>query len=310
MWGLRSRVHRRRGAAGVAVHDGKIYLVCGIANGHTSHWVPWLDEFDPATNTWRELPDAPRARDHFQAGVIDGKIYAAGGRRSGFDPESGFGATVSEVDVYDFAAGSWSTLPEDGNIPTERAGTTTAVVGQELIVIGGESPTQNDGHSEVEALDVQTGTWRTLPPLQTGRHGMQAIVNPQGLFIAGGSAQRGGGPEIVALERLAYQGTEADVGTPLTAGTLTLGDVQASGGSSQVTVTNSGGNQALLLLHALTVGEATVEAPYGFPYLLRPDASLTVTAAFDAEVSDTTRSLLIKPLQKEAPVVVPLPPEE
>ena len=312
-WGVGPEIpaHRRRGAAGVAVHEGKIYLVAGIANGHTSHWVPWLDEFDPATNTWRELPDAPRARDHFQAAVIDGKLYAAGGRRSGYDPESVFGATVPEVDVYDFAAGAWSTLPSSSNLPTERAGTTVAVVDGELIVIGGESASQTDAHSEVEALDVQAGTWRTLPPLQTGRHGMQAITNPQGVFVAGGCAERGGSPEIVAFEALPKEGAESDVGTPLAPGTLTLGDVQTSAtGTAQVTITNSGGNQALLLQHALTTGAATVEAPHGFPYLLRPDAALNLTATFDAEASDTTRSLLVKALQKEAPITVPLLPEE
>ena len=311
-WGVGPEIpaHRRRGAAGVVVHEGKIYLVGGIANGHVSHWVPWLDEFDPATNTWRELPDAPRARDHFQAAVIDGKLYAAGGRRSNAG-ETVFAATVPEVDVYDFASGAWSTLPPSSNLPTERAGTMVAVVDDELIVIGGESASQTDAHDEVEALDVRAGTWRTLPPLQTGRHGTQVINNPQGLSIAGGCAQRGGTPEIVAFERLPKEGAEAEIGTPLAPGTLALADVQTSAAdTAQVTVTNRGGNQALLLMHALTVGAAVVEAPYGFPYLLRPDSTLTMQAAFDGEASDTTRSLLVKALQGEAPVTVPLPPEE
>lgn len=302
--------HRRRGAAGVAVHDDKIYLAGGIVNGHTSHWVPWLDEFDPATNTWRELPDAPRARDHFQAAVVDGKLYAAGGRRSGYNPESGFAATVPEVDVYDFASGTWSTLPPSGNLPTERAGTATVVVDDELLVIGGESAAQTEGHSEVEALDVRAGTWRALPPLKTGRHGTQAITNPQGLFIAGGSAQRGGGPEIVALETLKREGNEEPVGTPLQPGALTLKETRSAAPDSlRVRITNAGGNQAIVVMHALTTGASAAEAPYGFPYLLRPDSTLALTATFDAAAGDTTRSLLVKALQKEAPVVVPLPPK-
>jgi len=103
--GPRIPTHRQRGAAGAVAHNGKLYLVCGIVNGHTSHWVPWLDEFDPATGRWQELPDAPRARDHFQAAVVNNKLYAAGGRRSGYEGQ-GFEATIAEVDVYDFATGS------------------------------------------------------------------------------------------------------------------------------------------------------------------------------------------------------------
>ena len=40
---------RRRGGAGTAVHDGKIYVACGIIDGHTSGTVAWFDEFDPYT---------------------------------------------------------------------------------------------------------------------------------------------------------------------------------------------------------------------------------------------------------------------
>ncbi len=76
--------NRRRGAAGVVVYDKKIYIVCGIINGHTSGWVGWLDEFDPATNTWRILPDAPRTRDHLHAAVIEDQLFVSGGRRSGY----------------------------------------------------------------------------------------------------------------------------------------------------------------------------------------------------------------------------------
>ena len=54
-------INRRRGSAGVAVHNNKIYLVCGIQNGHLSGWVPWLDVYDPIANTWTALADAPRA---------------------------------------------------------------------------------------------------------------------------------------------------------------------------------------------------------------------------------------------------------
>ncbi|MCG8308288.1 MAG: hypothetical protein MI975_12910, partial [Cytophagales bacterium] len=43
--------NRRRGSAGVVVHDNKIYMVCGIQNGHVSGWVPWLDVYDPVAKT-------------------------------------------------------------------------------------------------------------------------------------------------------------------------------------------------------------------------------------------------------------------
>ena len=65
---------RRRGGAGAVLHEGSIYLVCGIQDGHRSGHVAWLDRYDLETGEWTRLADAPRARDHFQAAVHDSKI--------------------------------------------------------------------------------------------------------------------------------------------------------------------------------------------------------------------------------------------
>lgn len=182
---------RRRGAAGAVVHEGEIYVVAGIQNGHTDGHVRWLDAFDPATGAWRRLADAPRFRDHFHAAVLDGKLYAAGGRRSSHATGQGFELTIPEVDVYDIATDSWSTLPPSGNLPTERAGTGTVVLDGRLIVLGGESGSQVPAHAEVEAFNPSTGTWTQLAPMQTGRHGTQAVVHEGKIYVAAGSRTRG-----------------------------------------------------------------------------------------------------------------------
>jgi large repetitive protein len=182
---------RRRGGAGVVVHDGLIYLVAGIQNGHTDGHVAWLDSFDPRTGEWRRLADAPRARDHFHAAVIDGKIYAAGGRRSSAGTGQPFELTIAEVDVYDLESGQWSTLPSAANLPTPRAGSAVAVLNGRLLVLGGESGVQQAAHSEVEAYDPATGRWISLSPLLQGRHGTQAIVHDNEVYIAAGSRTRG-----------------------------------------------------------------------------------------------------------------------
>ncbi|MGI9243781.1 MAG: Kelch repeat-containing protein, partial [Verrucomicrobiales bacterium] len=74
---------RRRGSAGAVLRGGKLYLISGLTDGHRSGWVPWFDEYDPATGEWRQLPDCPRARDHFQAVLVGDQLVIAGGRRSG-----------------------------------------------------------------------------------------------------------------------------------------------------------------------------------------------------------------------------------
>ena len=59
------------------MYGGKIYYAGGLHDGKA---VAWFDVYDPSTETWTQLPDMPRRRDHFQAAVVDGKFYAIGGR--------------------------------------------------------------------------------------------------------------------------------------------------------------------------------------------------------------------------------------
>lgn len=191
---------RRRGAAGAFVYKNKIYLVCGIQDGHWDGHVAWLDEYDPKTDTWKKLPDAPRARDHVQAVVTDDKIYVAGGRTSTARIGNVLETTLAPVDVYDFKTGKWTTLPESLDIPTQRAGNATVVLDKKVIVIGGESGAQVPAHSEVEAFNTKTGKWETLPPLKQGRHGTGAVVINGKIYTAAGSGNRGGGPELNDVE--------------------------------------------------------------------------------------------------------------
>lgn len=194
--------NRRRGAAGAFVLNDKIYVVCGIQDGHWDGQVAWFDEYDPATDKWKTLPDAPRIRDHVQVAVIDHKLYVAGGRLSTARINQVLNTTIKEVDIYDFKTGKWSTLDASNNLPTLRAGNTTVAYGNKILIIGGESDAHVEAHNEVEAFDVHAQKWEKLPSLHQGRHGTQAVILNKKVFIAAGSANRGGGPELNDMEIL------------------------------------------------------------------------------------------------------------
>lgn len=192
--------NRRRGSSGVVIKKNKAYIVSGIVDGHNSTHVPWVDSYDFKTKKWTILADAPRARDHFHAALNDGKIYAVGGRNSSFATNQTFQLTIPEVDVYTIKTNSWSTLPETNNLQIQRAGASCVFLGDDLLLIGGESMSQNTAHHEVDAYNVKTKKWRKLNPLQTGRHGTQAIVYKHKIYIVAGSGKRGGKPELDSLE--------------------------------------------------------------------------------------------------------------
>lgn len=189
---------RRRGSTGNILHDGKIYISCGIKNGHIGDHKNWLDVYDPKTGDWEILPDAPRTRDHFQAVVANGKIYAAAGRNSGTDPDDGFAGTIGAVDVYDIASNTWETL--ENEIPTQRAGTAAIRYQDQVVVVGGESSAQEKAHAEVEALNLTTNEWEKLPSLIEGRHGTGLLEYEGALYISSGCGNRGGQPELFTSE--------------------------------------------------------------------------------------------------------------
>lgn len=193
--------NRRRGSTGAVVYNDKIYIVGGLDGGHgsTATAYNWFDEYDPATGQWKILPSAPRVRDHFHAVVHNNKLYLTGGRDTSHPSVTS--AVISEVDVFNFNTNSWSTLPSSKNLPTPRGGAASTLYQGKILVIGGETAGQTLAHKDTEAFDPISETWSTLADLNVGRHGTQASIYDDALYIAAGSAEKGGEPELNSIER-------------------------------------------------------------------------------------------------------------
>ncbi len=275
--------NRKRGSAGLVVYNNKFYVVGGNTIGHNGGYIPWFDEFDPVTGLWTTLTDAPRARDHFHAGVIDDKLYVAGGRLSG-GPGGTFNPLIAEVDVYDFTEGTWSTLPSAQNIPTPRAAASVAVLENELYVIGGEieddlqGNTINDAVKTTEAFNPITGNWTSKADLILERHGTQAISSGNGIHLAAGSSSKGGGGTTKNME---FYGSDNPTGTGLVAGVLTV-DASVSvpaGGTETVTLSHASGNTGILItsiqLGGSNAGNFSIAGNSGFS-LLNPGETVDI----------------------------------
>ncbi|WP_109830037.1 Kelch repeat-containing protein [Reichenbachiella versicolor] len=208
---------RRRGSAGTVVYNDKFYVVGGSTNGHGGGYVDWFDEYDPATGEWKTMPDAPTARDHFFAAVVDDKLYAIGGRQSGGD-EGVFKPLIRQVDVFDFLTNKWITLDPSLNIPTPRAAPAVVNHQGKLVVLGGEVREEmingvltSDALKTAEQFDPTRLQWTTLEDMNFNRHGTQAISSGSGVFITAGSPRLGGG----AQRNMEYLGTYSPSGTAL-----------------------------------------------------------------------------------------------
>jgi Kelch motif/Galactose oxidase, central domain len=169
-----------RGAGATVVHNGKIYYAGGLHGGVA---VSLFDVYDPTTNSWSSLPNMPRVREHFHGAVVNGKLWAIGGRSVAIN------ATISQTDAFNFSSGQWET--GFAPIPTMRGGFGVGVAGDEVIVFGGEGG--GISHPEVEAYNTSTNQWRQLAPMAVPRHGMQVAECNGAYYLATGSTDQGGG---------------------------------------------------------------------------------------------------------------------
>ena len=189
---------RVRGSTSANVYKGKLYIACGIINGHWNGHEKWFDCYDFKSGKWEVLPDAPRYRDHACSVICNDKLYLLGGRVTSGSIGKVFELTVPEIDVFDFKTQKWSTM--DSPVPTQRAGCTAICIGDKILFTGGESADQKLAHKEVECLNTKTGKWSNLPSLNTGRHGTQLIWLNKKIYIASGNATKGGGHELKSIE--------------------------------------------------------------------------------------------------------------
>jgi hypothetical protein len=108
-------------------------------------------------------------------------------------------------------------------------------------VIGGEGNGQ--AYATTEALDPTTGTWEALASLNHARHGTQAIVSGEGVYVAAGSPNQGGGNQ----KNMEVYNADLPSGAPSVAGVLSTPASAWVVGGEQVPVRldHAGGNQGV-----------------------------------------------------------------
>lgn len=195
---------RLRGSAGVAVYREQIYLIGGVSNLNDPQTSAMLDRYDPKKGKWKKLADAPRNRGHFHAGINNGKIYAVGGSSPSGSHDKSAGRLIPEVDVYHIESGKWKSLPEELNLPTPRAASATVTILDHIVVIGGDSPDQEQAHTRVEAYDTENESWERWDSLENGRWGTQAFMCVGAVYITAGSSDNTGTLASTSLEMFAF----------------------------------------------------------------------------------------------------------
>jgi N-acetylneuraminic acid mutarotase len=102
-WGAAGlRMPTGRSGMGWATYKGKIYIAGGqIYDLHVFAVMRDIEVYDPATNTWSELPTMPTARHGVSVAAIGNRLYVVGGQIQG-GGTGGAGGTSDSNEVYTF----------------------------------------------------------------------------------------------------------------------------------------------------------------------------------------------------------------
>ena len=201
-WKALAPMPTKRAAAVAAVVGDKIYVIGGATSapgakepgifGSRPHrTIGTVEEYDPATNSWRERSPMPTPRNHMAIGAVNGKIYVIGGRVGGAFI-TGSSNNIDLVEEYDPAADSWG-APR-ARMPTPRSAVAYGVHGGRVYVAGGEFQDARmlGTFRALESYDPANNRWTSLPQMPLPRHGLAGAVIGNRLHLVSGELQSAG----------------------------------------------------------------------------------------------------------------------
>lgn len=182
-----------RGAAALAVMDGKIHSIGGtVAEGAeppsgqgvevaSDGSVNVHEVYDPATDSWSGAPPMPTPRNHHGAVAVGGRIHVVAGRAEG-------DFRLRTHEVYHASEDRWSSASP---VPTGRSGIGIAELDGKVYVFGGEDDDTERTFDAAERYDPETGEWERLAPMPTARHGLGAATLDGAIHVVSGGPEMG-----------------------------------------------------------------------------------------------------------------------
>ncbi|OBC02907.1 protein kinase [Mycobacterium sp. 852013-50091_SCH5140682] len=150
------------------VLDDKIWIAGGMSHGNTLQIV---QSYDPQTGAWQAQPPLPIPLNHATATTYRGEVVVIGGAVDEL-------ANASNK-VYALRGGGWVELP---SLTHARAAAAAAVVGDKLVVAGGQNEKQLVPQTEV--FDGQS--WKDAADLPTPREHLAAVSDGTYVYTVGG----------------------------------------------------------------------------------------------------------------------------
>jgi N-acetylneuraminic acid mutarotase len=175
------------GAAAAVVVDQTVYVVGGVPDG-------LLHAYDVTGDQWSDLPGPTTQREHVAAVALNGEVWAIAGRW--------MGEIFPTTEIYDPGTATWRPGP---SLSEARSGFGAAVVGDGIIVAGGEVFDPDLAMTSVETVKKGDQGWRPTHALPHGLHGNPLVVIDGEVYLPGGSMRPAGVANDGATYRLSMR---------------------------------------------------------------------------------------------------------
>jgi N-acetylneuraminic acid mutarotase len=147
------------------------------------------EAYDLESNTWTEKAPMPTARHHLSSAVVDGKLFALGGRILGNGvPSEDLDEALSNFnnnEMYDPITDTWTVKQP---MQDKRSGFTASALDGQIYVFGGQDVERI--FESVERYNPSSDTWVYIAPLPSERMGLVAVEVNKKIYTIGG--QRSG----------------------------------------------------------------------------------------------------------------------
>jgi len=172
----------------VAAVSGKIFAIGGAPAHNSGPALGVVEEYDPSTDSWLSKTSIPTPRKGAACGVINNKIYVAGGATSNW-------VMSNKLEIYDAVADTW-TVGENLNTPIYAS--QGAVLNDTFFVIGGLIGSPWIGQKTVQKYDPFTDNWTNGTNLINERCAHTSNVVNDTIYVIGGDRQH---PIVENVER-------------------------------------------------------------------------------------------------------------
>jgi hypothetical protein len=157
------------------VADGTIWVLGGLGNGSTGS--RRVEGYDPVISGWKAGPDLPVRLHHEMVVNLKDEVVVIGG----WIPKGSNPSGELSGRVYALRGGRWVTLP---SLKHPRAAGAAAVVGDKIVVVGGQA----DGRlvAPTEVFDGEK--WSAGANIPTPREHLAVAADGESLYAVGGRA--------------------------------------------------------------------------------------------------------------------------